>query len=112
MARDDAPGKLPDLGRRAVEISPGAKSDPGLDHVVEGRLCIHQVHALQPGAQAVGCAHQRVTVAASEVADVVAPQLQPLEARPEFGEVVSQGFDKRGRREGKPGRYGGRPGAA
>src|SRR6185369_1110593 len=61
--------------------------DPDLQHVIERRLAVEHVHPLQPYPQhPVGATHQRVLVAAAEMAHVVPAQLHHVEARtdPDF----------------------------
>src|SRR5262245_16832085 len=49
-------------------------SHPDLQHVIERRLAVEHVHALQPDLQGTGrIAHQGVAIAPAEVAHVVAP---------------------------------------
>src|SRR5690349_18957651 len=66
--------------RYAITCISFSGSNPDLQDVVEWRLAVEQVDALQADAQrAVGSAHQRVHVAAAEVADLVAAQLHHVE---------------------------------
>src|SRR6185369_16617658 len=63
-------------------LSRGSGSDPDLQHVVERRLAVEHVHALQPYPQhPVGATHQRVLVTTAEMAHVVPAQLHHVEAR-------------------------------
>src|SRR5579862_5079606 len=69
--------------------------DPDLQHVVEWRLPIEQVHALQRNAQrACRVAHERVPVRAAEMTHGVAPQLDHVEARAHLDRRTVDGFDR------------------
>src|SRR5213076_758971 len=89
-------------GRRPLPAAPGARrpsitsvSYPDLEDVVERRLRVEEVDALQAdiqGADAV--ANERVAVAAAEVAHGVAPQLHHVEARSRLDRRARRRLDR------------------
>src|SRR5882672_12161286 len=71
------------------------RSDPDLQDIVERRLAVEKIDALQLDAQgARRIAHQRVAITAAEVAHVVATQLHHVETRTHVDRAAAHRFDR------------------